>query len=229
MLYLLYAVIAGLSDILSGWISLNRKMSGVDARYVIAFASGVLISTAFMEMIPNLSLESSYLALGLGFFIFYVIEKVMMIHSCREYECETHSIGPTAVIGISLDNIVDGIGIAISYLTDPILGLLVTFAVVIHEIPQGMTSSFIMRGAGYSFKKAITILAVAGSLYPIGAYLSSFMPKDLYELALGFVAGDFIYIGAGDLLPEAHRRFNILVVFSVIAGAVLILLLERML
>ncbi|MCH7915270.1 MAG: hypothetical protein IH856_19935 [Deltaproteobacteria bacterium] len=42
---------------------------------------------------------------------------------------------------------------------------------------------------------------------------------------LAFIAGDFIYIGAGDLLPEAHRRFNWKVILSVIAGMAFILTL----
>jgi uncharacterized membrane protein YeaQ/YmgE (transglycosylase-associated protein family) len=33
------------------------------------------------------------------------------------------------------------------------------------------------------------------------------------------MAGEFIFIGAGELLPEAHQKYNIGVVLSVILGA----------
>jgi zinc and cadmium transporter len=45
---------------------------------------------------------------------------------------------------------------------------------------------------------------------------------------LAFIAGDFIYIGAGDLLPEAHRIFNWKVIVSVISGMAFVLTLKLM-
>jgi len=40
------------------------------------------------------------------------------------------------------------------------------------------------------------------------------------------IAGDFIYIAAGDLLPEAHRRFNWQVILSVLGGMALMFILK---
>jgi zinc and cadmium transporter len=61
-------------------------------------------------------------------------------------------------------------------------------------------------------------LGLAGLLYPVGALLAGFIPPEFQQKMLAFIAGDFIYIGAGDLLPEAHRRFNWKVILSVIVG-----------
>ncbi|HIG97611.1 MAG TPA: hypothetical protein HA230_04685 [Candidatus Aenigmarchaeota archaeon] len=44
-------------------------------------------------------------------------------------------------------------------------------------------------------------------------------------MVLAFVAGDFLYIGASDLLPEAHKSFNAKVILSVLAGVAFVLLL----
>jgi zinc and cadmium transporter len=69
-------------------------------------------------------------------------------------------------------------------------------------------------------------LGLAGLLYPIGALFAEFIPPQFHQKMLAFIAGDFIYIGAGDLLPEAHRKFNWKVVLSVIVGSAFILLLK---
>jgi len=69
-------------------------------------------------------------------------------------------------------------------------------------------------------------LGLAGLLYPVGALLAGLIPPQFQEKMLAFIAGDFIYIGAGDLLPEAHRRFNWKVILSVIAGMAFILTLD---
>lgn len=39
-------------------------------------------------------------------------------------------------MGMASDNVVDGLGIAVGYLLDPILGLVIAAAVITHEIPK---------------------------------------------------------------------------------------------
>ncbi|MFQ5849001.1 MAG: ZIP family metal transporter [Candidatus Binatia bacterium] len=226
MIVYVYATIAGASDLLSGWFALGVRADKIQPRYVIAFASGVLLAVTFFEILPEADLESDALFLALGFMTFYVLEKLVMIHACGETECETHHVGPVAVLGMALDNVVDGAGIAVGYLIDPLLGLAITTAVVFHEIPQGMTSALIMREAKWSRVRTLVALGLAGLLYPVGVLLAGLIPSQFQEKMLVFIAGDFIYIGAGDLLPEAHRRFNWKVILSVIAGMASMLTLK---
>lgn len=223
---ILYAIIAGLSDLFGGWLGYKTKISKIMPRYVIGFAAGILITVTFIDILPEVSLQTQAHIVLLGFLVFYVIEKLLMLHACGEDECEVHKIGGFTVFGMALDNIIDGIGIAVGYAVDPMLGLLITIGVVIHEIPQGIASVAIMRTAKYSKRKTYAILALAGLLYPIGALVSSFIPEDLYLVILAFIAGDFLYIGASDLLPEAHKKFNIKVITAVLAGVVFVLALK---
>jgi zinc and cadmium transporter len=190
----------------------------VETRYAVGFASGILVSAAFMELIPEADVAKNAMVVLLGFFSFYLVEKVIMLHSCGEEECEAHTVDWIAVAGMASDNVVDGIGIAIGYLTNPSLGFLITLAVVAHEIPQGFTTAALATRGGFRPRRIIGFLLAAGAMYPIGAALSAFIPPSLYAIAIAFVAGDFIYIGAGDLLGEAHKKFNAKVVASVILG-----------
>jgi zinc and cadmium transporter len=217
MVYL-YALIAGSSDFLSGWLALRVERDRIEPRYVIAFAAGVLLSATFFEILPEVNLKSDSGYLALGFITFYLLEKIIMIHACGEAECHTHQIGPIAVLGMALDNVVDGAGIMVGYLIDPFLGLTITLAVVCHEIPQGVTSALIMREAKWRAEGTMLALVLAGLLYPIGALLAGFIPAGFQQKLLAFIAGDFIYLGAGDLLPEAHRQFNWKVIASVLGG-----------
>jgi zinc and cadmium transporter len=220
-----YAVIAGSCDLIAGWLALRVREDTIQPRYVIAFAAGVLLAVTFFDILPETNLKSDAPFLALGFVSFYVLEKLMMIHACGEAECHTHHIGPIAVFGMALDNVVDGAGLAVGYLIDPFLGLTITLAVVFHEIPQGMTSALIMRAAKWSRGGIMFALILAGLLYPVGAVLAALVPPEFQQKMLAFIAGDFIYIGAGDLLPEAHRQFNWKVVASVILGMAFVLFL----
>jgi hypothetical protein len=83
----------------------------------------VLLAVTFFDILPEVDLKSDAPFLALGFVAFYVLEKLMMIHACAESECDTHHVGPIRVVGMALDNIVDGAGIVAGYLIDPLLGL----------------------------------------------------------------------------------------------------------
>ena len=213
-----YAFVAGSFDLLAGWFALNDKSERIQPRYVIAFAAGALLAAAFLHILPEVNLREDSLLLALGFLAFYVLEKLIMIHACGEEECDTHRIGPIAVLGMALDNVIDGAGIVVGSQINPMLGLAITVAVVLHEIPQGMTSALIMREAGWHRGRTLLALAVAGLLYPVGALLAGFMPAGFQQKMLTLIAGVFIYIGASDLLPEAHRKFNWKVIVAVIGG-----------
>lgn len=215
---ILYAFVAGSFDLLAGWFALDCKSDRIQPRYVIAFAAGALLAAAFLHILPEANLQSNAFLLTVGFMTFYVLEKMMMIHACGEEECDTHQIGPIAVLGMALDNIIDGAGMVVGYRISPVLGLAITFAVVLHEIPQGMSSALIMREAGWRRRRILLALGVAGALYPLGALLAGLIPAGFQQRMLAFIAGAFIYIGAGDLLPEAHRRFNWKVIGAVIGG-----------
>ena len=226
MIVYLYALAAGSFDLLAGWFTLRGLANKIESRYIIAFAAGALLAATFFHILPEVNLKSDALFLALGFTTFYVLEKLMMIHACGEGECDTHHIGPIAVLGMALDNIIDGAGIVVGYLVNPLLGLAITLAVVFHEIPQGMTSVLIMSDAKWSQRKMFLTLGVAGLLYPLGALLAGLMPPGFQQKMLAFIAGDFIYIGAGDLLPEAHRRFNWKVILLVIIGMICMMALK---
>ena len=227
MVYL-YAVIAGSFDLLAGWFALQESSKKIQPRYVIAFAAGVLLAATFFHILPEVNVKSDAIFLAAGFLTFYVLEKLMMIHACGEWECDTHHIGPIAVLGMALDNVTDGAGIVVGCLTNPVLGLAITLAVVLHEIPQGMTSALIMREAGWSRGRTLLVLSLAGLLYPAGALVAGMIPHSFYQKMLAFIAGDFIYIAAGDFLPEAHRKFNWKVILFVVVGMICMIALKRL-
>jgi zinc and cadmium transporter len=64
---------------------------------------------------------------------------------------------------------------------------------------------------------------------PLGVLLAGFIPSSGFEWLIGLTAGVFLYVGASDLLPDAHRRFNLRVVLSTLAGGGLIPLLGTLL
>lgn len=225
MMYILLSFIPFLADLLVTLVYRGRtELFGT--RYIIALSAGIVTAAALIELIPEGNVDINYPYLLLGFILFYVVEKLTMLHACGEVECEVHSLTPMSVIGMALDNVVDGLGIAVATLLNTWLGLMVTLAVVVHEIPQALTSIYILRKLMKPYKYISSLLIFAGLMYPLGALLSMYIPISLYPAMMAFVGGVFLYVGAGDLLMEAHRRFNIYVVFSVLIGVLISILIK---
>lgn len=218
MIYVL-AVLAALGDIVGGLLPLYFKSGIYSTRYILAFASGVVVAAAFFELLPEANVEDNWLFVGLGFFILYLVEKGLELHTCGEMECEARGISWITAVGMALDNVIDGVGIGVGFLVNPFLGVLITLAVIAHEIPQGMTTTIIMKERGFKFSRILAMLIFAGAMYPLGAVIGNFIPDMLRQMAIAFVAGVFIYVGAAALLGEAHKRFNIWVVMMMMFGA----------
>jgi len=65
-------------------------------------------------------------------------------------------------------------------------------------------------------------LLIDAGFTPLGALLGGLIPAQAFEIVVGITAGTFLYVGASDLLPDAHRHFNIRVVLATLAGVGLI-------
>lgn len=217
MIYLL-AALAALGDVAGGLIPFHPRANNFSPRYILAFASGIVVAAAFFELLPEARVEDNWIYLGLGFFILYLVEKVLELHTCGEKECEVRGISWITAVGMASDNIIDGVGIGVGFLLNPVLGVIITLAVIAHEIPQGWTTTIIMKESGFKFRSILVMLIAAGAMYPLGAAIGTFIPHGLQEKAIAFVAGVFIYVGAAALLHEAHKRFNLWVVFCMLLG-----------
>ena len=233
MIGLLYTLVTSAATVTGGLLPYHPFFRRLELRYLVAFSAGLMTSIVFFEMLPELDWAKSsanVIALALGFFVVYVLEKLVMIHACGEEECETHSLGWPAMIGVAIESLVDGVAIAAAYRVAPALGLVVAVAVFAHEVPRGFATTIVMKNAGYDWRGVAPALAVDAGFAPLGALAAGWLVSpSLLSLLIAFAAGTFLYIGAGDLLPEAHKRFNIKVVAMVVLGAAVVPLAEAIL
>lgn len=175
-----------------------------------SFAVGALLATAFLDLLPEANGEFIYVLLGiLGIF---VLERLVLKFHPHHHEdtAEHHHPVPTLLmIGDTIHNFIDGILIAISFLTDPSLGVLATFAVAAHELPQEISDFSVMLNHGWARKKVLfanlfsSLASVAGALlgFAIRGILEPWLPQ-----LLALTAGIFIYIAIADLMPDISGK-----------------------
>jgi len=209
---------------------------------LLAASSGVLIGTAFFDLIPE-GLEligiDTFQYVVIGILSFFTIEKLLRWHHHVEgdhphEEKQTKAIGYLSLIGDAIHNFIDGVIIGSSFLVSIPLGISVTLAVIVHEIPHELADFTILLHSGFSNKKALmynflsATTAIAGTLL---VFWVSQIEQSLIPYLIPFGAGNFLYIAMSDLLPALHKphskRMSFLLIMLLIAGVYLVRLLPH--
>ena len=223
---IIYSFLAGLATIFG--IYLVRRFENLVKKnivFLISFAIGVLLSTAFFHLLPE-SIDLTpqkwfYWTLGVIIFL-YLIEHSIIIHSCREEKCEIHTLGTISLLGLGFHSLVDGIIIGAGFGISFTLGLLTSLAVIFHETAEGTFTYTLLIQDNVSRDKALLYSFLVALATPFGAISTFLILEKISPEALGallaIASGSFIYIGASDLIPETHKKFNFLNIFLVILG-----------
>ena len=180
---------------------------------LMALTGGVVVAVALFDVLPE-SIEAVddpqrvSLLVGLGFIGFFVAERILVLHHRDDPEhARAHAqVGVLGALGLSIHSFIDGLGIGLAFGLDTATGVLVFIAVVSHDFADGLnTVSFVLSQSDdrRRAKRWLTIDAFAPLL---GAIVGSAITISAFALGqlLALYAGFFLYMGATDLLPEAH-------------------------
>jgi zinc transporter ZupT len=182
---------------------------------VIALTGGVVVAVALLDVLPegadNLGDPKDATSLAaLGFLLFFFAERALVLHHRDDaVEARTHAqVGVLGALGLSVHSFIDGLGIGLAFGLDTGTGLLVFIAVLSHDFADGMnTVSFVLSQSG-DRGQAKRWLRVDAAAPLLGAIVGSLITVSDHTLGyvLSLYAGFFLYMGATDLLPEAHAH-----------------------
>ncbi len=210
--FLGYLFLIFLISAIGGLFPLVRSWSKNNVRLIISFGVGILFGTCFFHMLPAIT---PYLGTNvgipilIGFFIIYILEKFVMVHSCEEDVCDVHTIGLSAFFGISFHSLIDGMSMGAGFIVKDI-GLIIFLAIIVHKFPSALSLTSILIHGGYKKVQIIKLVMIFSLTTPIGALISFFILKNLHEntiaWAIGISSGTFLYIASSDLLPFVHQH-----------------------
>ncbi len=249
LLPILFVGITFFSTLTGGLFTLrSRKLS---AKYFFAFAAGALIGVSFFDILP----EAIYLVnkegiatvivtgtIVLSFFFFHALDRTFVIHAMRHGHLSNGveeppdkallTNGIVRAAGLSIHSFLDGVAIGTAFHFSFEIGIVVGLAVVFHDFSDGLNTVTVMRRGGSTRQLSLLWLLVDSVTPTVGAlatFLVSLSPETL-AILLSFFVGEFLFIGAADLLPEAHQRgTSFRVVFATVLGTLLIFSVTRFL
>ncbi len=220
LVYILLFTFIGSIGALVGGIALlsNEKFALKISHLLASFAAGVLLGTAFFDLLPEAAHEAENLKINIflwalsGIVIFFLFERfIHWFHHHEEYhnEKDTKSTLPLIIFGDTMHNFLDGILIAATFMVSIPLGITTSIAVFTHEIPQEIGDFGLMLHKGLTRKKIIWVNIASGGAALIGAFITYVFGGSLEKYIpalLALTAGFFIYIAASDLIPEIHHE-----------------------
>jgi zinc and cadmium transporter len=180
---------------------------------LVAFAAGSLLGGAFFHMIPAAAMATPDLGrvllwTMLGFATFFALEQFLHWHHCHRASAECKKpLTYLILLGDGLHNFLGGLGVASVFLVDVRLGLTAWLAAVAHEVPQELGDFGVLLHGGWSRGRALLFNLLSGLTFLVGA-LVTYAASHAVEVAflVPFAAGNFIYIGASDLVPEVNKH-----------------------
>lgn len=236
-----FSLIAFFSTFLGGLVGLKFKDK---LHLILGFTAGVLLGVIAFDIFPEIinlvtitKTDSTYpmIALVAGFLIFHILEKILLIHHSQEQSYGHHkhpTVGILSALALSGHSFLDGIGIGLAFQISPSVGLLIAIAVIAHDFSDGLNTVSLVLTHKNSDRKAIYLL-ILDAVAPILGVLSTrlfTLSTSTTILYLGFFAGFLLYIGASDILPEAHsEKSSYTTIFLTICGVALIFLVTRIL
>ncbi len=123
----------------------------------------------------------------------------------------------------------EGVGVGAAFGGGDALGLAITIAIAIHNIPEGVTISLVMVPRGATVRSAALwsiFTSLPQPLLAVPAYLFVEQFTAILPVGLGFAAGAMVWMVWRELLPEAMKQIPsrrtaiiwILVAFTAMLG-----------
>lgn len=176
---------------------------------LVALSSGSLIGGALFHLLPGGvarmgNVPSVYIAVAAGFLAFLILEHLLYWHHCHKpAQAHRKPAGVLLLIGDGVHNFIGGLAIGAVFLADIRLGMLAWAAAALHEIPQELGDFGVLVHSGWSPRRALAANFVSALTFPLGGVLAwtSSAWIDI-SILLPFAAGNFLYIGAADLIPQ---------------------------
>lgn len=226
------------STLLGGLFALKKRDS---MHRILGFAAGVLIGVVAFDLLPEIfsafkdssSITWPMVALVIGFLLFHVVEKSILIHHSQEHEYELHhhpDVGVASALALIGHSFLDGVGIGLGFQISSGVGIAVAVAVIAHDFTDGLNTVTLMLVNKNNSRRSLVFLFLDAIAPLVGAAATlAFSPNNSdISIYLGFFAGFLLYIGASEILPEAHSKHSSYqTILLTIIGAAVIFVVTR--
>jgi zinc transporter ZupT len=113
------------------------------------------------------------------------------------------------LIVMTVHSFAEGVAVGVSFGGGPTLGAVITIAIALHNVPEGVAISAVLRPQGVSVVRCAGWSVFSSLPQPLMA-VPAFLFVETFRAALpyglGFAAGAMVFMVLVELLPEAYEH-----------------------
>ncbi|MFL5560246.1 MAG: ZIP family metal transporter [Gemmatimonadaceae bacterium] len=221
-----YGTLAAGANVLGALAVVSRARWSVRALdNMVALAAGFMMAVVVVEIFPEAILrggpDAAIVALA-GYMLVHLTQHTLVkhFHFGEETHHVTEAVSVSALIGLMMHTIVDGVAIASGFGVSVTVGTLIFVAVLLHKFPEGLAISSLFLAAGASRRRALFAAAALGGATIVGVALTDGVPA-LTTHGLALSAGVTLYVAASNLVPEFQAKRDWRLPLSFFVGSAL--------
>ncbi|RCL67827.1 MAG: ZIP family metal transporter [Rhodothermaeota bacterium MED-G64] len=194
-----------------------------------ALAAGLIIAASFNLMAEGVAEDATMTSLGVLIGLVFIVLSAMFLE--RHEDIQFAHIDKLEgrkmlliVAVMTVHSFTEGIGVGVSFGRSESFGSLISAAIALHNIPEGLAISLVMVPRGVSALRAMgwsIFSSLPQPLMAIPAFLFVETFSQYLPAGLGFAGGAMIWMAVSEILPDAAKdvswnRIAIIVVISLI-------------
>lgn len=206
-----------------------RKVTKKWLGYSNAVAAGLMLTASFTLIFEGLEYGLWKTVIGILAGLLFILVSDGWLNT-REDLTISNLKGADArkaimILGVmTLHSFTEGVGVGVSFGGDEGLGVFITAAIAIHNIPEGLAISLIMIPRGMRVWSTALYCIFSSIPQPIMA-VPSFMFVEAFQpflpVGLGFAGGAMIWMVFSEIIPDANqdtctKRVGVIIAISVI-------------
>ncbi len=231
LLVVIVSGVAAVASVVGGLLALWHRSSTLISSLAFGVASGALIGTVTLEMLPTALKSGALAVVVIGFaagmlslFLFdlavhggvIVGEHADQRRIVRRYHRRRGSGSQVLVLagGTSVEELVEGLAIGVGAAIEPSLAFVVAIAIAIDNLAEGMSVGELIRDETPDRVRAMPrVLAWTGTI-GLALFVSSMVgwfalrgvPPTVLSVLLAAGAGAMLYLALSSLVPEGEAR-----------------------
>lgn len=240
MLALLSTLTLFASTLIGGWFAIKYRNR---LRHILGLTAGIILGVIAFDILPEMfeiigefSIDPMWpmVALVIGFLGFHIAEKMLLIHHQHEDQYGKHrhpQVGVLSSLALGGHSFLDGVGLGLAFQVHTGVGIAVAIALIAHKFADGLNAASLMLAHKNTVRRAVYMVWLNAAL-PILGVLSTLLfalPELWLPYYLGFYAGFLLYIGASDILPQAHdEKSDRLTILLTVLGAAFMFVIVKL-
>lgn len=240
MLAIIFTILMFIAAVLGGLFAIKYHHKRFN--HILGFTAGIILGVIAFDVLPEmfeivheLGMDSTWVmvALVLGFLGFHIAEKLLLIHHQHETQYGKHKhpqVGVMSALAIGGHSLLDGIGIGLAFQVNAGVGLAISIALIAHRFADGLSTATLMLAHKNTVKRTLQLVLFNGALPLVGAASTLFftLPEEFLAYYLAFFAGFLLYLGASDILPQAHdeKSDRLTILLTIVGVAVMFVITQ---